>query len=354
MNGLPDTSSTRAPPLADQASAAIARAAAFLEREQLASGEIPVFATTDTSLATGCALDPSVFPTAVAAQSLASCPEAAPIRERALRFLLDEKDGHGLWRHWVRTHEHYKSLPPDMDDTSCASAALAAAGVEIPNRDILLANRRSDGLFLTWILPRPRLSLRHLRATLRQLAHLPTLYMFFRSTSAAPGDVDAAVNANALLHLGAFDRRQAVVDHLLAVLRDGTETVCDKWYENPFVIWYFLSRSLRAAGADAGGLVLGRLETATPANALEAALACSVQLDWGRDPGEAAIASLLAAQQPDGGWQRSALYHGGRERRRDGSLAPRHPDTPHWGSEALTACFCIEALSRWSRGETAE
>jgi hypothetical protein len=73
-------------------------------------------------------------------------------------------------------------------------------------------------------------------------------------------------------------------------------------------------------------------------------------LDWGRDPGETAIASLLAAQLADGGWPRAALYHGGRERRPDGSFAPRHPDTPHWGSEALTACFCLEALSRWRTG----
>ena len=341
--------------LAAEVGRAIERSAAWLEQVQLPSGEIPVLVSTDISLETGCTPDPSVFPTAVAAFALLQCPEAALVRARACRFLMGEKDGHGLWRHWTREHEHFRSLPPDMDDTSCASAVLAAeAGLEPPNRDLLLANRRRDGLFLTWFLPRPRPSLRFLRATARQLAHLPTLFMFFRATSAAPGDVDAVVNANALFYLRDFDRRGAVVAFLLAALRDGREAVCDKWYENPFAVLYFLSRALRAAGETAGDLVLSRLKAAgPPATALEAAFAICVGLDWGHDPGDDSIAALLALQLPEGGWPRSALYHGGRERRRDDSLAPRHPDTPHWGSEALTACFCLEALGRW-RGAAAE
>jgi hypothetical protein len=332
--------------IGDRVGLAIARGAAFLEASQLASGEIPVLATTDPTLADGAQLDPSIFPTAVAAQALAVCPEAATVHGRACNFLRAEKDRNGLWRHWTREHEHVRSLPPDLDDTSCASAALAAAGTPIANRDILLANRRGDGLFLTWVVPRPSTT-GAAQAWLPQLAHLPTLYMFFRETSAAPGDVDAVVNANALFYLRDFGRRDAVVDYLLAVLRDSREADCDKWYENRFAILYFLSRALRASGAKAGELVLERLAAAPPAFALEAAFAACAMLDWERDPGEAAVALLLDPQLPDGGWPRAALYHGGRERRRDGSFAPRHPDTPHWGSEALTAAFCLEALSRW-------
>src|SRR5688572_1499049 len=211
----------------DEAGRAIARGAAFLEASQLASGEIPVLASTDPSLASGAEPDPSVFPTAVAAQALAFCREASDIHARACRFLLDEKDRSGLWRHWTRDHAHVRNLPPDLDDTSCASAALAAAGTPVANRDILLANRREDGLFLTWIVPRLRWTgAAHVRAWLPQLAHLPISYMFFRDTSAAPGDVDAVVNANTLFYLRDFDRRDAVVGHLLAVLRDGRESDC--------------------------------------------------------------------------------------------------------------------------------
>jgi hypothetical protein len=329
---------------------AIARGVGFLEAGQLASGEIPVYATTDPTLTERAALDPSVFPTAIAALALAPCPEAAQVRARACRFLLEEKDRHHLWRHWTRGHEQARSLPADVDDTSCASAALAAEGTDIPNRGVLLANRRRDGLFQTWIIPRLRWNgAAHAWATLPQLAHLPTLFLFFRKTSAAPGDVDAVVNANALFYLRDFDGRQAVIDHLLAVLRRGNESGCDKWYENRFAILYFLSRALRAGGAEAEALVIDRLEAAPPANAMESAFAACARFDWGHPPGDAEIAALLAMQAPDGSWPRAALYHGGRERRADGTFAPRHPDTPHWGSEALTSAFCLETLSRWRR-----
>ena len=331
---------------AKSAGGAVSRALAFLESVQLPSGELPVFASNDPGMETGGTPDPSVFPTALAAHSLSFCAAAAPIRERALAFLAGEMDRHGLWRHWTREHPHCAQLPPDLDDTSCASAAIADPSRLAGNREILLGNRRRDGLFLTWILPRLRAGgAAHRRAAWPQLRHAATLFLFFRRTSARPGDVDAVVNANALFHLGQFDGRGAVVDFLLDVLRRGAESDCDKWYENPFAVRYFLSRAL-AGEPEAAGLVLRRAAAEAPANALEAALALCTSLHCGRRPAEAEVEALLALQRPDGSWPRAALYHGGRLRRPGGGFAPRHPDTPHWGSEALTTAFCVEALSR--------
>ena len=134
----------------DRVEAALARALGFLRQAQLPSGELPVYATTDPTLAERAELDPSIFPTALAAQCLLFAPEAAPIAARALDFLLAEMDDNGLWRHWTRAHPHYSSLPPDLDDTSCASAALVRGGRVLPdNRPLLLANRARDGRFLT-------------------------------------------------------------------------------------------------------------------------------------------------------------------------------------------------------------
>ena len=326
---------------------AISRALAFLESAQLPSGEFPILVTLDPSMRDGCAPDPSVFPTALAAHSLSFCAAAAPMRERALGFLAGEMDRHGLWRHWTKAHPQCSQLPPDLDDTSCASAAIGEPARLANNREIILSNRRRDGLFLTWILPRlRRTNASHRRATWPQLRHAATLFLFFRHTSARPGDVDAVVNANALHHLGAFDGRGAVLEFLLDVLRRGAETDCDKWYENPFVVRYFLSRAL-AGVPDAANLVLRRAAPAAPATALEAALALCTALDCGRRPTGSEVEALLALQDPDGSWPRAAIYHGGRQRLVRGGFAPRHPDTPHWGSEALTTAFCIEALSRW-------
>lgn len=330
------------------ARAAVGRALAFLESVQRPSGELPVRASNDPTLADGGVADPSVFPTALAAHCLSFCAEAEPIRRRALAFLAAERDCNGLWRHWTREHPHCAQLPPDLDDTSCASAAIADPAVLGGNREIMLCNRRRDGLFLTWILPRLRPGCAaHRRATWPQLRHLATLFLFFRRTSARPGDVDAVVNANALFHLGEFEGRRAVVGFLLDVLRRGAEDRCDKWYENPFAVRYFLSRAL-AGEAEAADLIARRSASAPPAGAFETALALCASLNGGIRPAGAQVERLLALQDPDGSWPRAALYHGGRQRLAGGGFAPRHPDTPHWGSEALTTAFCVEALSRWA------
>jgi hypothetical protein len=325
---------------------AIARALAFLESAQLPSGELPVYASNDPGMKDGGVLDPSVFPTALAAHCLSFCPDAAPIRRRALGFLEREMDRNGLWRHWTREHPHCPQLPPDVDDSSCAAAAIADPGILARNREILLGNRRRDGLFLTWIVPRlRRTGAAHRRATWPQLRHSATLLLFFRRTSARPGDVDAVVNANALFRLGGFEGRAAVAGFLLGVLRRGAEAQCDKWYENPFAVRYFLARAL-AGEPEAAELIRRRSAAAPPAGALETALALCASLYGGTRPDEAAIEALVELQGGDGSWPRAALYHGGRLRLRGGGFAPRHPDTPHWGSEALTTAFCVEALSR--------
>jgi hypothetical protein len=326
---------------------AVARGLAFMREAQLPSGEFPVYATTDPTMAQRCELDPSIFPTALAARCLLRCPDAAPLVERAHDFLLREMDGDGLWRHWTRDHPHFASLPPDLDDTSCAAATLVQAGRQLPKiRHLLLANRDGRGRFFTWIVPRPRWTgARHARLVARQLRHLPTLVMFFRLTSAKPYDVDACVNANTVLALGHFDGEEAVAEFLLSVLRSGAERQCDKWYENPFVVRYFLSRALVGRSPEAGALIAARTAQRAPANALEHALAASALLDWDRDPSRH-VEALLASQGADGSWPRAPLYHGGRARLRAGGFAEPHADTPHWGSEAITTAFAIEALSR--------
>jgi len=305
--------------------AAIDRGVAFLAARQLPSGELPVLASGKP--------DPSVFPTALAAYSLSFAHEAAAVCARAVDFLVMEMDSRALWRHWPRTHPHHHQLPPDLDDTSCASLALARAGRPFPdNRARLLANRNRQGLFRTWIF------------TAAQWRHPLVTWQFFRRTSARPSDVDAVVNANALFYLGLRDETRAAAAYLLDVVRQNREAACDKWYDNPFAVWYFLARAL---GAEAGEMIAEKIDNATPATALDAALAACALASCGR---VADVAPLLAQQLPSGGWPTAALYHGGRLRRRDGSYAEPHPDAPRWGSEELTTTFAIEALARHRSG----
>jgi SAM-dependent methyltransferase len=307
---------------------ALERAIAFLASRQLPSGEIAVLASGRP--------DPAVFPTALAAHCLSFAPGAAAVRERALDFLAAEVDARGLWRHWPREHPHHHVIPPDLDDTSCASAALLEAARAFPdNRRLLLANRDRRGLFRTWKLMAP------------ELTHPIALAMFFWKTSARPSDVDAVVNANVLHYLGARDETRSAIQHLMRVLRKNGEATCDKWYENRFVIWYFFSRALRRAGVEeAGEILLRKIEETNPSSALDRALAACVLLDWGA---RASIDELLDGQLESGAWRAAPVYHGGRRRTGTESFAPPHPDTPHWGSESLTTVFCVEALARFTR-----
>ena len=266
--------------------AALASATAYLERVQLATGELPVYASTDPALAERAEIDSSIFPSALAALSLSHWPPAHGVRDRICAFLRSEMEPRGLWKHWPRSHPHAASLPFDLDDTSCASAALAAAGLPVPdNRALLLANRDAEGRFFTWFSPRLRWSgARHMALAWRGLAHAPSLFLFFRRTSAKPRDVDAAVNANALFHLGRFEGDAAVIAWLVAILRDERETQCDKWYEDAFVVRYFFARAIAGRSAEGSALLSARLASCPPHNALQRALAARAEIDLGALP----------------------------------------------------------------------
>lgn len=335
--------------LAARAEHALKQAIGFLDAAQLPSGEFAVVTSLQPDMAGQGTPDPSIFPTALMVHSLSIAAGTEALRERAIGFLLGQRDPNGLWRHWTRDHPQFRELPADADDTCCVSGVLARAGRgEATDPALLLANRDSAGRFLTWFVPRWRWrGMRHARVTWPHLLHPLILTLFFRKTSAAPGDVDAGVNANVLHYLGAFPGHEPVVRWLLDIVRERREGDADKWYENRFVLWYLFARALCPLSAEAAPLLLARLDEAAPTIPLERALALATRLTCGDAANPAAVEALLADQRDDGAWRRGAVYFGGRERRRDGTLAPAHPDTPRWGSEELTTCFAVEALARW-------
>lgn len=324
------------PDLSARASAAIAAGVTFLSGAQLPNGELSVKSWRPA--VPEWIHDPSIFGTALITLSLAGLPETELLRGRACDFIEAQKERYGVWRHWTRGHAQFNYVPPDLDDTAMASVALRQNGRPVPdNRALMLANRDDRGLFFSWISLRARwvpnvaywwISLIHMR-------HPVFSIMFYFITPSERGDVDAVVNANVLFYLERSPETDPVVSHLLTILREQRETDCDKWYDNPFVVWYFFSRALRLAGADAAGIVLERLRGARPQSALERALAICVRLDWNDRPDGDEIRALLDAQLPSGAWPLAAVYKGRNVR---------------WGSEELTTGFCIEALSRWLGG----
>jgi len=306
---------------------AIEKGVAFLESTQLPSGEIPIEMATTPDMGGDCVRDRVVFTTALAARALSITACAQRVRSRAVDFLLREMEPDGLWRYPSREHAGHDHIPLDVDDTSIASEALAAAGKRFPNnRALLLANRDRSGLFRTWIVrwwPHPRL-----------------IYRFFRETTAEVHDVDAAINANVVSYLGACEGTRPAIAHMLAVLRANGEVMSTKWYEGRFPVWYFFTHALRQIAPEAGQMIVPRVEAATPRNALELALATSTLLLWERVRD---VQPLIDVQLPSGAWPRAGFYHAGLKRN---SAEEFQPTPPWWGSEALTTVLAVEALSR--------
>ena len=323
-------------------------ALAFLAAEQRQNGEFPTFMARDPSLIRERRFDSTPFATTYVLHALSYVEEAGiqALTARGLDFLEAEMERHGVWRYWTSQNPQHDSIPPDLDDTCCASAVLRRFGRSVPeNEELILANRNPSGLFYTWLLPRPgrrrprgywSVALRGAPITYRRLS-------FWRLTEARPWDVDCVVNANVLHHLGARPEARPVVDFLARALASGRAGSCDKWHLSACAFYYAVSR------ASAGGVealeplaepLAAAAETALARDgelaAAEVALAACALLNLGRrgDALAAAVERLAQLQRADGAWPGFALYWGGPKRRIG------------WGSEALTTALCVEVLAR--------
>lgn len=319
----------------------------FLRRSQLPSGEFKVFISPDLELGRDCFLDSSLFPSMLIAYALgfADPSAAGDILDKALRFLRAEMEGPGLWRYWTKRHQTHSIIPPDLDDTACVSFVLRRHGVPFPpNLKLILANRNREGLFYTWLTARWPLPLlpAYWRVVLSQWLHPFKLSSFWK-LEPDRHDVDCVVNANVLFYVGEAPETRPVIDYLMDILRRGEEGRCDRWYQNPFMFYYALSRNFHAGVAALGGVrdesvarIVGALKPdgSVGGNHLNSALAACALLYWRSPPPELerAVRFLLAEQREDGSWPRAALYYSGPKK------------LYAWGSEELTTGFCLEAL----------
>ncbi|MFN2598332.1 MAG: hypothetical protein ABR563_14220 [Pyrinomonadaceae bacterium] len=327
--------------------AGIERALEFLRRSQLPSGEFKVYMSPDLNLERDCVFDSSPFPAALIAYALGFADPAAvaDVLDKALRFLLSEMESSGLWRYWTRRHPSRSTIPPDLDDTACASFVLRRHGVPFPpNLKLIFANRNRDGIFYTWVTARwlPPLVPSYWRVVLRQWLHPLKLYYFFKLLEPTRHDVDCVVNANVLFYAGEGRETRAVIDYLVAIFRRGEEDRCDGWYSNRFMFYYAVSRNFHVGVAALGEVrdesVARIVAAAKPdgsvgGGVLNTALAACALLYWRGSPPELerAVRFLLDAQRADGSWSRASLYSGPKK-------------LYGWGSEELVTGFCLEAL----------
>lgn len=294
---------------------AISQGVGFLASRQLPHGELRTCRSDDPTLARDPVFDSSPYGTTYVLHALrfVDDPRAAGLAERALSFLAAEMEPPGLWRYY--TARNPKVLPPDLDDTACASLALRDRHDEIRlglNLRPILANRAEDGRFRTFL------------------------------SSPAANNVDAVVNANVVAYLGERDETRAACDFLCRVVTQGEEGraslygVDDLSFDYVVSRAYFLGvRSLEPCRAPMVRRILARQrEDGTFGDPLATALACTSLLNFGEtgDSLGCALDALCAQQSEDGSWPRSTFYidfNGG-----------------FYGSEELTTAIALEALAR--------
>lgn len=315
---------------------AISKALNFLAQNQLPYGEFKTYLSTNERMADNCVFDSSAFVTALILYSISFLeePKVKGITQKAVQFLVEEKEIPGQWRFWSSRNPKHKKLPPDSDDTACIAYVLKQYYSPLlysfllgSNKRILLNNRNEQGLFYTWIMP--------------------------------PGhknDVDSAVNANILFYLSECEETKAVCDYLNHIVLSNLEKGSYPYYLSDLCLYYFMSRAhFHGAGSlnKSKDAVLDKTislqqEDGSFGDDLNTALAVCTLLNY-QYSDEAtlkrAIGSIVEHQREDGAWSKIAMatgcfWSGGAEETGDWLAA-------YWGSEELTTALCIEAMAKY-------
>ena len=170
--------------------------------------------------------------------------------------------------------------------------------------------------------------------------------LFWLLNECAQNDIDAVVNANTLFYFGLNNNTRPIIPYLIQIIADKKEHDCDKWYRNPFTVYYFFSRCYAHGIKELAPIVSPITERILNASAesgmlgtsiMDTALGCCTLMNvgyYGREL-QKGIDYIIHAQQDNGSWARWAFYYSGPKKK------------AAWGSEELTTGFCIEALARY-------
>jgi hypothetical protein len=254
----------------------------------------------------------------------------------------------GVWNFFSVIHPMRRILPYDADSLSFASKFLLERGEEIPepsNKHLLLDNRARNGLFYTWFVLHPRL---HVNKTLWRLAlrGLRTPVHCFLFLLRNGEDINVGVNASILSYLGDIPETDPVINEIIKVIADGREHDCDKWYRDPFAIYYLIARAYNRGAKKlqpvAEVIVERVLVTASVDGQLgkslfNTALGVTILINLGCTSKELHkfIDFLIIHQGAHGDWPRWLFFY-------------INPASAYgWGSEELTTAFCLEAIARY-------
>jgi hypothetical protein len=335
----------------DAASAAIDRGLDYLSQHQFPNGEFCCYIAPDDPMQEWCNTDSTVFAASVIGTCLlplSNTTLGAAILDRAAGYVRSQMAGGGVWNFFSGAHPMRRVLPYDVDSLSFAGSFLLERGVEIPEQQhkrLLLDNRAGNGLFYTWFALQPKL---HVNRTLWRLSlrQLRTPFRYFLFLLRNGRDVTIGVNASVLAYLGEIPETGPVIKAIIDVIDNRKEANCDKWYCNPFTIYYLVSRAYNRGVKKLQPVVdtiIERINVTAAANGqlgksiFDTALGAITLINLGCKSGELhrAIDFLIKNQGKHGEWPRWLFFY-------------VNPEMPYgWGSEELTTAFCLEAIARY-------
>lgn len=331
---------------------AIDKGIKFLAEHQFHHGEFCIYMGAGEDLKEWCIPDSSNFTTALICTCLLPLKDnilVESMMKKAAPFLKYQMMRGGVWNYFSKWHKLFPLCPADADDTAVISAFLKEMNYLIPNNiPLLLANRNKKGLFYTWFTLRFNLNrnITYWKLLLRELKHPLKNFLVWKNFECSKNDIDGVVNANILFYLGLNKYTVPIVSFLIKIIEDHKEDDCDKWYRNPYMIYYFISRNYYKGIKELEPVVkpvIERILAATQANgktghsASDTALAINTLLnfDQNRYEIEKAVGYLCNTQAENGSWPRRALCWGGPSQKTG------------FGSEELTTGLCLEALARY-------
>jgi hypothetical protein len=292
---------------------AIDSALAFLATYQRPDGELPILSSRFASMAEARPHPCSVYVTAFVALALARLPAnptASVIRQQACAHLQAQRNPNDSWSYEGRAT---RRVPPDLDDTAVATAALVRNGAS-PGLGFfrLLWENESQpgGPYYTWVGVN---GVDHLLARqIDGLVNANVLYSAAVCRMALPG---TAAYLRAIITASSYEQASdyCFTPHLFAFCLARASSVSHELADTaPALRDYLLNGLLPAV-----------------ANPFERACTLAALRYLGEVPAEQ-IALLLGEQLPDGSWPIAPSYSG----------YPPHFD----GSPALTTAIAIEAL----------
>ncbi len=316
--------------------ASISKSLDFLCQNQQNYGEFKTYLSIDEAMVPDtCTFDSTPFTTALILYSIRFIedPKVSQMTQKAIQFLVEERETGGLWRSWSSKNPRNKLCPPDLDNTACVAYALKQHYSPLlysflfgSNLKIFFNQRNEQGLFYTFIVP-----------------NLPR------------NPVDSVVNANVLLYLGECEETKPVCDYLNNLVLNDQEKGSDTWYSSEIVLYYFMSRayfqgalSLRKTQNVVVEKTLAlQQENGSFGNDLNTALALCTLLNYQHDDRvvlERAIHRMLECQRENGAWSNVPLWRATPEIIWGGEASDWAEG--FWGSEELTTAFSIEALAK--------